>query len=127
MGMTFTEKILAAHAGKSTARAGEILTIKPDFVMSHDNTGPIYNTFKKIGAEKVVHPERCVIVLDHAVPASDEKHAANHAGAREFVERFGVGLHDLDNRDLNGRLALLVPLKSAAVCSKRLEGGRKEG
>ncbi len=90
MGMTFTEKILAAHAGKSNARAGEILTIKPDFVMSHDNTGPIYNTFKKIGAEKVVHPERCVIVLDHAVPPSDEKHAANHAAAREFVERFGV-------------------------------------
>ena len=58
--------------------------------MSHDNTGPIYGTFKKIGAEKVAYPERCVIVLDHAVPPSDEKHAANHAAAREFAKRFGV-------------------------------------
>ena len=90
MGMTFSEKILAAHAGKSEAKAGEIVTVKPDFVMSHDNTGPIYKTFQKIGADKVVYPERCVIILDHAVPASDEKHAANHAGAREFVKRYGV-------------------------------------
>jgi 3-isopropylmalate/(R)-2-methylmalate dehydratase large subunit len=90
MAMTFTEKVLAAHAGLSEARAGQIVTVRPDFVMSHDNTGPIYGTFKKIGAEKVVNPERCVIVLDHAVPPSDEKHAGNHAAAREFVKRFGV-------------------------------------
>ena len=90
MGMTFSEKVLAAHAGLSEAKAGQILTVQPDFVMSHDNTGPIYGTFKKIGAERVAYPERCVIILDHAVPPSDEKHAANHADAREFVERFGV-------------------------------------
>lgn len=90
MGMTFSEKILARSAGKSGARAGEIVIARPDFVMSHDNTGPIYSTFKKLGAEKVLHPERCVIVLDHAVPAANETHAKNHADAREFVKKFGV-------------------------------------
>jgi homoaconitate hydratase family protein len=90
MGMTISEKILAAHAGKSSARAGEILTVQPDFVMTHDNTGPIYGTFKKIGASEVRFPERCVIVLDHAVPAANETHAKNHADAREFVKKFGV-------------------------------------
>jgi len=90
MGMTFSEKVLAAHAGVGEAKAGQILTVRPDFVMSHDNTGPIYNTFKKIGAEKVVYPKRCVVILDHAAPPSDPKHAENHALAREFVARFGV-------------------------------------
>lgn len=90
MGMTFSEKILARKAGKSSVTAGEIVTVEPDFVMSHDNTGPIYGTFKKIGAGKVRFPERCVIVLDHAVPAANEKHAANHAAAREFVRKYGV-------------------------------------
>jgi 3-isopropylmalate/(R)-2-methylmalate dehydratase large subunit len=90
MGKTFSEKVLARHADVSEARAGQILTVRPDFVMSHDNTGPIYGTFKNMGAEKVLHPEKCVIVLDHAVPPSDTKHAANHAAAREFVKRFGV-------------------------------------
>lgn len=90
MGMTITEKILARHAGKNSVRAGEIVTVEPDFVMSHDNTGPIYGTFKKIGASEVKYPGRCVIVLDHAVPAANEVHAKNHADAREFVTKFGV-------------------------------------
>ena len=90
MGKTFSEKVLAKHAGVSEAKAGEILTVRPDFVMSHDNTGPIYGTFKKIGARKVLHPERCVIILDHAVPPSDTKHAANHAAAREFAGKYGI-------------------------------------
>ena len=90
MGMTISEKILASHAGKDSAKAGEILTVKPDFVMSHDNTGPIYGTFKKIGAKRVKRPEMVVIVLDHAVPAANEIHAKNHADAREFVKKYGV-------------------------------------
>lgn len=90
MGMTISEKILASHAGKESSKAGEILTVKPDFVMSHDNTGPIYGTFKKIGAKKVKRPESVVIVLDHAVPAANEVHAKNHADAREFVKKYGI-------------------------------------
>jgi len=89
MGMTFAEKVLSAKAGRSV-RAGEIVTVEPDLVLSHDNTAAISQTFAKIGVERVRHPERLVVVLDHCVPAADSKHAQNHKTIREFVRTQGI-------------------------------------
>ena len=53
--------------------------------MSHDNTAAISKTFKQIGVDKIDDPERHVIILDHCVPAANEKFAQNHKDIREFV------------------------------------------
>ncbi|MBN1517433.1 3-isopropylmalate dehydratase large subunit [Candidatus Sumerlaeota bacterium] len=90
MGATFSEKLLAAKAGQSACRAGEIVTIEPDVVMSHDNSLAISLAFAKFGIERVKYPDRIVIVLDHAAPAPTEKYAANHKQIREFVRAQGI-------------------------------------
>jgi len=86
MGKTFAEKILALKSGKKSVVTGEIVTVSPDIVMSHDNTAAIAKKFKQIGIDKVKHPEKIVIPLDHCVPAATEKYAANHKEIREFVQ-----------------------------------------
>lgn len=85
MGKTFAEKILASKAGLAEVRPGQIVTVEPDMIMSHDNSAAISKTFAKIGVEKVWNPDKIVIVLDHVVPAADETHARNHKAIREFV------------------------------------------
>ena len=86
MGKTFAEKILALKSGKKSVITGEIVTVSPDIVMSHDNTAAIAKKFKQIGINKVKYPEKIVIPLDHCVPAATEKYAANHKEIREFVQ-----------------------------------------
>jgi homoaconitate hydratase family protein len=88
-GKTFSEKILGAKAGK-TVSAGEVVTVAPDLLLSHDNSAAIIREFRKIGLEKVIDPEKIVIVLDHVVPASTEKYAQNHKEIREFVSEQGI-------------------------------------
>ena len=89
MGKTLTEKILGRRAGKDV-QAGEVVTVSPDYVLSHDNSAAIIQEFKKLGVKKVRSPQKIVIVLDHIVPASDEKYAQNHKSIREFVTEQGI-------------------------------------
>jgi 3-isopropylmalate/(R)-2-methylmalate dehydratase large subunit len=90
MGKTFAEKALARASGKMEVTAGEIVDVSPDVILSHDNTAAIFRIFKQLGVEKVKHPERLAITLDHAVPAPSTQHAQNHAEVRRFVEEQGV-------------------------------------
>jgi homoaconitate hydratase family protein len=89
LGKTLTEKILGRKAGKDV-RAGEVVTVSPDYVLSHDNSAAIIKEFRKLGVRKVGAPEKIVIVLDHIVPAADEKYAQNHKSIREFVAEQGI-------------------------------------
>jgi 3-isopropylmalate/(R)-2-methylmalate dehydratase large subunit len=89
MPQTFAEKIFSRKAGRPVA-AGEIVTLEPDRLLSHDNTAAIAKTFAKMGAARVVEPEKVVVVLDHCVPAATEKYAQNHLEIREFVAANGV-------------------------------------
>ena len=84
MGKTFSEKVLGRKAGKEV-QAGEVVTVSPDYILSHDNASAIIQEFKKLGIKNVRAPEKIVIVLDHIVPASEEKYAQNHKIIREFV------------------------------------------
>jgi len=96
MGKTFSEKILGKKAGKDVV-AGEFVDIEPDVAMSHDNTADISNKFYSLGVDKVYDPDKHVIVLDHATPASNEKFADNHKVIREFVKKQGIkNFYDID-------------------------------
>jgi len=89
MGSTFSEKALGRKAGRPV-KAGEVITVAPDYYLSHDNSSAIIGEFKKLGLKKVVAPQKIVIVLDHIVPAADEKYAQNHKTIREFVAEQGI-------------------------------------
>jgi homoaconitate hydratase family protein len=89
LGKTLTEKVLGRKAGKDV-QAGEVITVSPDYVLSHDNSAAIIQEFRKLGVKKVKAPEKIVIVLDHIAPASDEKYAQNHKSIREFVAEQGI-------------------------------------
>jgi 3-isopropylmalate dehydratase large subunit len=87
---TFVEKALARAAGVESARAGDILDVRPDLIFSHDNTAAIRRIFERIGAGRMSRPERVAITLDHAVPAPTTQHAQNHAEIREWVRLQGI-------------------------------------
>ena len=89
MSKTFVEKLMSLKAGKEVS-AGAIVSVEPDYVMSHDNAAAIANTFKKIGVSKVKYPDRVVIILDHEVPAPKESSATNHKEIRTFVQEQGI-------------------------------------
>ena len=89
MGKTLSEKILGRKAGKEVS-AGEVVTVAPDHCLSHDNSAAIIGEFKKLGVERVKAPGKLVIILDHIVPAADEKYAQNHKNIREFVAAQGL-------------------------------------
>ncbi len=90
MGHTFAQKVLAAKAGLDSIDVGQIVEIEPDVCLSHDNTAAIAKKFASIGVERVKDPDKFVIVLDHTVPASEEKYAQNHKEIRDFVDLNGI-------------------------------------
>jgi 3-isopropylmalate/(R)-2-methylmalate dehydratase large subunit len=90
MGMTFAEKILAAKAGLAKTVPGQIVTVQPDKLLTHDNTAAISKTFRKIGVDQVANPDMNVIILDHVVPAANETYAQSHKETRAFVQEQGI-------------------------------------
>lgn len=90
MGHTVAEKILARKAGLDSVDAGQIVTVRPDVLLTHDNTAAISKKFREIGVKRVADPSVSVIVLDHVVPASSEVYALNHKIIREFVAEQGI-------------------------------------
>lgn len=90
MGQTFAQKVLARKAGLREVEPGQIVTVQPDKLLTHDNTAAIARIFREIGVEKVARPEISVIVLDHVVPAATEGHARNHQQIRAFVKEQGI-------------------------------------
>ena len=86
MGMTMTQKILAAHAGLESVTAGQLINAKLDIVLGNDITTPVaVNEFKKAGFNKVFDKDRVAIVLDHFVPNKDIKAAEQSKQCREFA------------------------------------------
>ncbi len=91
MGMTFAQKVLANRSGNEHVEVGQIVTIRPDHVLTHDNTaaiiGKITDELDKYG---VVNPELSIIVLDHVIPAATEKNAEGHKIIREHVNKHSI-------------------------------------
>lgn len=86
MGMTLTQKILAAHAGLESVTAGQLISAKLDIVLGNDITTPVaVNEFKKAGFDKVFDKDKIAIVLDHFVPNKDIKAAQQSKTCREFA------------------------------------------
>ncbi|MCI8341789.1 MAG: 3-isopropylmalate dehydratase large subunit [Firmicutes bacterium] len=86
MGMTMTQKILAAHAGLESVKAGQLIQAKLDIVMGNDITTAVaINEFNKTGAKDVFDKDKVVIVLDHFTPNKDIKAAEQCKCSRHFA------------------------------------------
>lgn len=90
MGHTFAEKVLAHKAGLESVVPGQIVTVRPDKLLTHDNTADIANKFREIGVAAVADPTMHVIIFDHVTPAANETYAASHKATREFVAEQGI-------------------------------------
>ncbi|MCK4595805.1 3-isopropylmalate dehydratase large subunit, partial [candidate division WOR-3 bacterium] len=91
MGKTFVEKILARKAGFKEVVPGQIVIVRPDHLLTHDNTAPIISKIKdELDEYGIVDKNFPVIVLDHVIPAANEKTALNHKKIREFVKRYSI-------------------------------------
>ena len=91
MGMTMTQKILAAHAGLNQVKAGQLIRAKLDEVLGNDITTPVaINEFNKAGFTSLFDRTRVNIVLDHFVPNKDIKSAQQSKQCREFANKYDI-------------------------------------
>lgn len=107
MGMTMTQKILAAHCGRESLQAGEIIMAQTDMVLGNDITAPVaINEFHKTGKTEVFDREKIALVLDHFTPNKDIKSAQNAKKVREFAQDMGIR-HFFDVGEMGVEHALL--------------------
>jgi 3-isopropylmalate/(R)-2-methylmalate dehydratase large subunit len=86
MGMTMTQKILAAHAGLKEVVKGQLIEADLDMVLGNDITTPVaIKEFDKIGVEGVFDKKKVAIVPDHFTPNKDIKAAEQCRCVREFA------------------------------------------
>ncbi|MGH9852723.1 MAG: 3-isopropylmalate dehydratase large subunit, partial [Blastocatellia bacterium] len=91
MGMTITEKILAAHSGRDAVVPGEIVNAKIDLIVAHDvTTPPAVQMLRKLGINKVFDPTKILVTPDHFVPNKDIKSAELAKQLREWREEQGI-------------------------------------
>ena len=89
--MTMTQKILAAHAGLPSVKAGDLIEAKLDMVLGNDITSPVaIDVFDKAGFTRVFDKEKIALVLDHYTPCKDIKSAQLCKTVREFAKRFDI-------------------------------------
>ena len=107
MGMTMSQKILAAHCGEAAVRPGQLVNAKLDIVLGNDITTPVaINEFEKAGFTSVFDKTRINIVLDHFVPNKDIKSATQSKQCREFANKYDI-LHFYDVGEMGVEHALL--------------------
>lgn len=94
MGLTLAEKILARNAGLPAVAPGDLVTCRVDRLLATDITAPLsIEVFRRMGAERVFDPERCILVNDHFVPAKDIQSANLAKAMREFAREQGIGAY----------------------------------
>ena len=91
MGMTMTQKILAAHAGLDRVEPGQLIRAKLDEVLGNDITTPVaIGEFEKAGCSRVFDPDRVALVLDHFTPNKDIKAAEQSRRVRDFARKMDI-------------------------------------
>ena len=121
MGMTMTQKILAAHAGLAEVKAGQLIEAELDLVLGNDITSPVaINEMKKMNRQTVFDKDKIALVMDHFIPNTDIKSAENCKCCREFACRHEIS-HYFDVGDMGIEHALL-PEKGLVVAGDAVIG-----
>ena len=114
MGMTMTQKILAAHAGLESVQAGQLIMADLDLVLANDITGPVaIHEVEKLNKKTVFDKDKIALVPDHFTPNKDIKSAEHCKCVREYAKE-----HDITNYFEVGQMGIehaLVPEKGLIV------------
>ena len=121
MGMTMSQKILAAHAGLEEVKAGQFIEADLDLVLGNDITSPVaINEMKKMDRKTVFDKDKIALVMDHFIPNKDIKSAENCKCCREFACR-----HEITNYFDVGDMGIehaLLPEKGLVVAGDAVIG-----
>ena len=121
MGMTMTQKILAAHAGLDMVKAGQLIEAELDLVLGNDITSPVaIHEMDKMKVDGVFNKEKIALVLDHFVPNKDIKSAQHCKCVREFACK-----HDITNYFDVGEMGIehaLLPEKGLTIAGDVIIG-----
>ena len=121
MGMTMTQKILAAHAGLDSVIAGQLIEADLDLVLGNDITSPVaIKEMEKMKTNGVFHKDKIALVPDHFVPNKDIKSAEHCKCVREFAYK-----HDITNYFEVGQMGIehaLLPEKGLTVAGDVIIG-----
>ncbi|NLF27228.1 MAG: 3-isopropylmalate dehydratase large subunit [Clostridiales bacterium] len=91
MGMTMTQRILAAKAGLDEVSEGQLIECNLDLVFGNDITGPVaIDEFYKMGVDRVFDGKRVALIPDHFTPNKDIQAAALTKKLREFARKMGT-------------------------------------
>lgn len=121
MGMTMTQKILAAHAGLKSVQAGQLINAKLDMVLGNDVTSPVaINEMSKFGKNSVFDKTRISLVMDHFTPNKDIQSAQNCKQVREFAAKYDIK-HYYDVGSMGIEHALL-PEQGIVTCGDCIIG-----
>ena len=121
MGMTMTQKILAAHAGLDSVSAGQLIEAELDLVLGNDITSPVaIHEMDKMKKQGVFHKDKIALVMDHFVPNKDIKSAQHCKCVREFACK-----HEITNYFDVGEMGIehaLLPEKGLTVAGDVIIG-----
>jgi homoaconitate hydratase len=96
MPQTITEKIAQTHLAEGPnrpLRTGDFVSIRPHYVMTHDNTSAVMSKFKGIGAKNVHDPRQIVFTLDHDIQNQDESNQKKYRAIEAFAKEHGVDFY----------------------------------
>lgn len=121
MGMTMTQKILAAHAGLSEVKAGQLIEADLDLVLGNDITSPVaIHEMQKMDSQTIFNKDKIALVMDHFIPNKDIKSAENCKCCREFACKHEISNY-FDVGDMGIEHALL-PEKGLVVAGDAVIG-----
>jgi 3-isopropylmalate/(R)-2-methylmalate dehydratase large subunit len=84
-------KIIAKHANRKSVEVGEIVNVTPDYVMLNDRgAARAADLLRKMGGDKVFHPEQIVVVFDHHYPPIRQQDSVSQKATREWVKEQGI-------------------------------------
>ena len=121
MGMTMTQKILAAHAGLERVSAGQLIEADLDMVLANDITGPVaIHEVEKLNKKTVFDKDKIALVPDHFTPNKDIKSAEHCKCVREYAKA-----HEITNYFEVGQMGIehaLLPEKGLIVAGETCIG-----
>ncbi len=101
MAQNLVEKIVQKYAiglnSEQKVQSGDYVTIQPEHILTHDNTGAVIGKFKSIGATKMANPRQPMFALDHNVQDESEANLKKYKGIQEFATEMNVDFYPAGN------------------------------
>jgi len=88
-----TERFAVGLEPGHKVRSGDFVSIRPAYILTHDNTGAVMSKFKSIGAAKMANPRQMVFALDHNIQNTSDENLKKYDGIKSFASQMGVDFY----------------------------------